>query len=206
MKKPNLVIDVDGVILNFSSPFSKWYNHEHMKFSAYDQDKFFHENPRVWHFDPRLNEQDLYHAVDEFMKTNPTLPLLEPTIPSVLEELSKTHEIHIITACPVKWSENRMKNLSHWGIKSDSIQFCESDRKHHFIDQLEPVAVIEDRPATLKVLIQKGHNVIYPSFWNYLDNVNHLLHEDSKSEVHGYLSWEEIPSILELISKNTGKL
>lgn len=208
MKKPNLVVDVDGVILNFSRPFSKWYNNVHMQFQRHDDDGVFHENPHVWHFDARLKESDLHHAVDEFMKTNPVLPLLESNIPTVLDELSETYEVHILTACPVKWSENRMRNLSHWGIKSDSIQFCESDRKHIYIDQLDPIAVIEDRPATLKVLFNKGHNVIFPSFWNYLNDFPDVLHqqkeeeaEKSYGEVHSYLSWEEIPSILEQLNK-----
>jgi hypothetical protein len=210
-KKRCIVVDVDGVILNFSRPFSKWFNETRKLVGTNDA---IVENPTFWGFSEKIDPTIMNAAVDEFMQTDPTLPLIEESVPMTLELLSKTYEIHLLTSCSEKWTDNRLRNLSHFKIKYDSIQFCASENKLKYAKLLNPICVIEDKPSTILSMCRSDIHVIYPVFWNYCENLEQHLHDSAHDSVHdsvlnssktrflhNFLNWSDVPLVIQDIAK-----
>lgn len=91
-------------------------------------------------------------------------------------------------------SESRLRNLEAHKISFSSIEFTHNKMKS--ISLLNPFAVIEDKPSTIKEVAEKDIHVLYPSFWNYLDNIQSSVKESHRVFLHPFLSWAEVPEIL----------
>lgn len=185
MERPCIVVDVDGVILNFSRSFCTWFN---KKFEG----KFcLVENPKTWSYDDRVPPEEMGKEIELFMSTNPFLPLMENEIPLVFDEILKTHDIHLVTACSAQWSESRMCNLTKHGVRFTSIQFTKD--KMEAIRLLKPVLVFEDKPSTIRdVVVKLGITVCFPFFWNYLDDIEKCVTQQHQRDLMvPYLSWTE---------------
>lgn len=103
MIRPCILLDVDGVLLDFTTPFSKWFE----RYLAAQYGFSIDANPTLFCFDERLEKPKLSAMVHNFIATGPTLPMIDPSIPTVLARLRKRFAIHLITAWPHEFAQAR---------------------------------------------------------------------------------------------------
>jgi hypothetical protein len=175
-EKPIIIVDVDGVILDFSTGFANWWNQE----MRYDL-KYNHTvptNPRDWCFEFKGESGVMGRKLREYMDGYPMLDLFDESAPKALEQLHKYFTIIIVTAYP--HHDAREMNLEMRGIKRgvhyDDMHCCPQGRikgtKADYIESLhkhhEVEFVIEDCPEHVEQLITTGYTVYSPRHWNYL--------------------------------------
>lgn len=165
MSKPIIVIDVDGVLLDFNKSFTVWWNNRYSKLYNFNMAY----NPLVWNYGFN-NETILKNHITEFINTDPFLDIIDNDFPKLINELSKTYEINIITA--YHREESRKYNLEKYDIKYDKIYFATNSNKVDVIKSVNPSIIIEDCPLHVNKLINENKYKIYvPIFWNYTKEI-----------------------------------
>lgn len=155
-----VVIDVDGVILNFSLKFCEYYNERN--------DNKILNNPDDWHYGLQ-DKKKLGRRIGDFIKTNPILPLLDDNWTSFAENLCKKYDVNIVTAYSNK--DNRLNNLKLHGIKYSNIHFTDNTDKIGIVKNLNPKYVFEDNPEHIENLcnVLPNSKIFVPSIWNYVN-------------------------------------
>lgn len=177
MSKINKTIyfDVDGVILDFTGPFSKFWN-------TGLQEKcwignVFSDNPDTWAFGLRPgidDETELNKALHEFHQTHDHLPLLHPDIVTIMSELKQQYKIELVTAYPN--AQKRLGNLMHHNLPYDVLSCGIIDKAAHIQAREREgdivVAIFEDAPHHLgRYLPHYSDKLWAPSHWNYLSHM-----------------------------------
>jgi uncharacterized HAD superfamily protein len=166
-----IVIDVDGVLLNFNRGFTQYYNTKH--------NKDLIENPDGWNWGITDPEQltHLFTEIKAFIDGSPHLDLIDHRWPQFIRDMRKRHSIIIVTA--YHNHHNRRDNLSAHGIEFDEIYFSQNFDKVKMITVLNPDVVIEDCPQHLNALsdaLDPKVKIFVPSMWNYKREIR----EDAK--------------------------
>lgn len=167
-KLRRLVIDVDGVILQFAGTFADWSNSQDNKLPQLPP------NLGKWGFGQSDKvTADISKEIGRFMALDNILPLMDKDIPELIKLLKETYEIWLVTALPEKYKKTREKNLKHHGIEYDNILYVDGS-KLEIIEQIAPLAVIEDKPQTILDLAKSEKftgPVLCPTYWNYIKNM-----------------------------------
>merc|ERR1711991_772760 len=194
VKKPKLVLDVDGVILNFGKVFAPWWNEK------YGHERgIITENPKTWNFgwvnkaDPTKTEEIINLSIKEYLMTGAMFPLMDEKVPNYINALRGDYQIHLVTSYPADFAFLREENLSQFGIKYDSITFVDG-HKIDAIKKINPVGVIEDCPYHIRAANDAGFRVFIPEYWNY----THAIAAERRSKIHFYKNWEELVKKLAL--------
>lgn len=180
-QKPTIIIDIDGVILNFSKSFSDWWN------NCYSSSYIISDNPHDWQFD-HPDKNAIYRGIMIFYKADLDYPLIESEIPEYIQKLQEKYHIHLVTAFPEKYKESRIRNLSMYNIPYDEITFA-NGHKIDLVKEINPIALIEDSPKNITSFVQNGYQVYVPNFWNYTKSLNHNL-------ITFYSNWKELSEML----------
>lgn len=163
-----VILDVDGVLLNLAKPFyhycrdgvsrGRWQHHP--------------SSPNPEHWDFGITDKDeLNRLFEHFYREHEPLPMMDYSIPSVVEALRARHTVEIVTAYPDY--HKRASNLFHHGIFFDGLH-CNVNNKAAFISELDHqgrdiVAIVEDSPSHLISLLPRYHGKLWvPSVWNYV--------------------------------------
>lgn len=169
-----IIFDVDGVILDFSGPFSVFWNKgllegrwEGVRFEA---------NPKTWRMglEEHDDRSELDRAIAIFYKEHDHLPLLNPMIPEVFRVLrSRDFEIDLVTAYPDE--AKRIANLQHHEVPYDNLICDVHDKAAHvkaLLSQGATIsAVVEDGPHHLQRYLTHFEfplKIYAPYRWNYL--------------------------------------
>jgi HAD superfamily hydrolase (TIGR01509 family) len=162
-KKDTIVFDVDNVLLNFSKTFSEWFNNKNTNFPQLSS------NPDDYHFGYKKNTI-FKKYITEFIINGVMIQLLEKDIPEIMQQLHKKYNIILLTAYPNLSA--RRKNLEKLNIPYDQLIFAFPNAKPTVIKKmnLNPIAVFEDRPSTIRLLIKAGIPTYVPNYWNYIKN------------------------------------
>ena len=163
-KKP-VVIDIDGVILDFSLAFSTWFNKENPNYKLGGKRWICPHNADDWQFNHPDNEW-ITAKIIEFLHIGTVFPLIDRDIPEQLMRLQEKYYIHLVTNYPMKMAPTRIATLLKYSIPYDNITFTE-EYKGEIVARINPVAVIEDSPKNIRSIVAKGYHVYVPSFWNY---------------------------------------
>jgi hypothetical protein len=186
----SIVLDVDGVILDFSTKFANHFNDTH--------DANFgiklKPNPSAWNYE--LSGKECDYMVDhlyKFIDSSPTLNLLDNMWPEYISALSAKYAINIVTAYPNEAS--RIKNLELHKIKYSSLTCCKQEDKVAEIIKKNPQYVFEDCPAHIEKLSELLPNtkIFVPSLWNYTKGV------DRRSNI---ILYDNLTTAIEMIPKN----
>lgn len=197
-KKPTLVLDVDGCILDFCKPFVAWWN------DKYGWERgLLNENPGGWNMDyvhkenPDISVEIINNSITEFLMTGPMFPLMEDVIPKVISNLSKKYRIHIVTAYDANFAFLREENLRRFGIEYDEITYVDGHKAEH-IARINPIAVVEDSPVHIQgiSMLKKPtvsnakltYPIFVPSCWNYTRNIAHM----APPNVMFYDNWSQL--------------
>jgi FMN phosphatase YigB (HAD superfamily) len=138
-----IVLDVDGVILNFCKKYkevaenflertlvvdtSKYNLHEFLQVTRED-------NHRVWN---HFNQINAWQSI-------PALPGSEEAIEKIN---SLNLEVYIVSSVNPAFTDSRLKNLKALGLVPEKI-FCVGDgnsHKHDYISKIKPLAFVDDR-------------------------------------------------------------
>jgi uncharacterized HAD superfamily protein len=146
----NIVVDVDGVILDFSTPFINWYNEKFNKEIKTKQFPLLNHNPDKYNFDHNETyPDDFFVYLQEFIDTKPDLNLIEENMPKFFQKLNETYNIHILSNYP--HLDARCENLKKFNIPYKTIQ-CDVVDKLTIIKELNAEFVIEDHPVLIHKL------------------------------------------------------
>jgi hypothetical protein len=153
----NIVLDIDGVILNFSLGFVNWYNK--LYYPKLDT------NPNNYNFDysKETHPNDFFDKIQEYIDSKPDLELLEPSIPLFVNELNQKFNVIIVSSYP--HLESRILNLQKYNIKYSKI-YCGVENKIPIIKEINPVFIIEDCPKIIQELSELDYYCYVP-LWNY---------------------------------------
>jgi len=169
-----IVLDVDGVILDFNTKFVEYNNELYPeKLSA---------NPSNWNFEWSGNIKILKNRIKDFTNTNPMLPLLDDYWGLFTKKYKKEYHISIVTAYPNRM--NRIENLNIFGIEYDDIYFVSQNEKVNLIKKLEPIYVFDDCPDVIESL---NIQIYAPKKWNYLkkySNNNNVILYDKLKDIY----------------------
>ncbi|CAH6419695.1 Hypothetical protein HVR_LOCUS771 [uncultured virus] len=170
-----IYFDVDGVLLDFSSPFANYWNQglEEKRWNG----NLVSDNPNTWSFGYRPGIDDmteLNKAIGSFHEAHEHLPVIHGDIPAILKELQNRYHIILVSAYPDE--EKRIANLEHHGISYDIIA-CNIHNKLEYIQEKEKegfsvIAIFEDGPHHIeKLLLHYGGKIWSPAYWNYLSGM-----------------------------------
>jgi len=170
MNKSNIIIDVDGVILDFNAGFTKWWNDKYS--STYNY--VLPYNPNTWDYDWPHEISILKNTMKEYIDSDPIFNIIDEKIPILINELSKNYKIIIVTAYHRR--ESRIKNLELFCIKYDDIHFTQNTNKVEIIKSLNPVMILEDCPLHIKDLADENaeYDIYVPAMWNYTMEVHDM--------------------------------
>lgn len=182
MKRKTLIVDIDGVILNFAGAFAQWWNK-----NEYDTCSL-PENPHDWQFD-HPNSELIHQGIDDFVATDEYFPLMEPDLPQLFKKLHKKYRIHLMTSFSIRHRDFRIRNLKHHGIVYDEITFA-NVQKIELVRQIQPVALIEDKPKNIMDFVEHGYPVYVPYYWNYCQHLQHDL-------IKFYNNWKELVDMID---------
>ena len=160
--RPVAVIDVDGVLLNFTKGFAKFWN------KNYPMEHICPTNPSDWYFDYKGPREIINTMIRQYVNTYPMLELMETDVPNVLSKLSKRYHITIVTAYPHE--ESRKQNLALHNIPYDNLICVDANDKVKTILALDPEFVVEDCPEHVEKLSNWptfDKHIFVPRRWNY---------------------------------------
>lgn len=141
--KKKIVLDVDGVILDFGSAYLKLArevlgNHIEPNMNEYDLKDFLqvHEedNQNVWNI---FNERNIWENI----------PPLKGAVEAIQIMNQLPIDIYIVSSIDKSNTNARLKNLANIGLVPKEI-YCVGDgnaHKHDFISQIQPIAFVDDR-------------------------------------------------------------
>jgi hypothetical protein len=165
--KPVIVIDIDGVILDFSKAFADWFNEKHPNYEIDGVRWECPANANDWQFNHPDNDW-ITEKINEFIFLGTLFPLIDRNIPHHLLNLQKNYFIHLVTNYPTKMAPTRVATLLKYGVPYDNITFTD-EHKGELVAKIDPVAVIEDSPKNIRSIVAEGYHVYVPSYWNYVD-------------------------------------
>lgn len=170
MEKPNIVVDVDGVILDFNALFTDWWNKKYSE----EHDYVLPKNPKTWDYDWTKDIKILKDTMTEFIDSDPIFGIIHEEFPLLLAELGKKYKINIVTA--YHREDSRKKNLEIFDIKYDEIYFANNTNKVEIIKSLNPVMIFEDSPIHVNNLANENaeYDIYVPTMWNYTQSVLEL--------------------------------
>lgn len=164
MEKPIIVLDVDGVILDFIDKFADYHNNvSHVKLS---------KNPQDWNFGVNKEyEPQLFKHMKKFIDDGQHLELFEHQWENITGRLMNEYDIRIVTA--FHNHESRKENLKKYGIKYHQIHFTNNKEKAEVVAKLNPIAIFEDCPDHINKLSELLPNsiIFVPKYWNYTRHV-----------------------------------
>ena len=195
-EKPTIVIDVDGVITNFSNEFAKYYNQYKKPLH-----KPISNNPPNWNFDLEgIELQCMYKMMNQFIMTDYEKLKYEYELlgnwASLTNKLASKYKIIIVTSYPNH--ESRTKYLAHKGIIYNDIHFSNSSEKYEIIKKINPKFVVEDNPEIIINLAKElpRSKILYPAIWKYLDHMPKTIREQNLSNVSQYHNLEEFETLV----------
>jgi len=168
--KENIVLDIDGTVLDFTKGFSKYYNEYPTKI----YNKTIHENPHEWNFGLIGEEsKEMLTIMTEYINSGPFLELLDNEWANLLNSIRDKYNIHVVTCYPNE--KSRIENLLAHNISYDTIQFPSHDNKWNVIQKINPTFVIEDCPHHITRVLDVCTNatVLVPNRWNYVQHISH---------------------------------
>ena len=147
INKPIVMIDVDGVILDFSTAFADWFNETYPNYEIDGKKWICPANPHDWQFEHPDNEW-ITRKIMKFLFLGTVFPLLNKNIPEQMMRLQEKYYIHLVTNYPAKMAAVRILTLNKYGIPYDNITFTD-DHKGEIVKRINPVMVIEDSPKNI---------------------------------------------------------
>lgn len=169
----NIVLDVDGVILDFSTNFINWFNDKFKKEINDNKYPKLSFDPHKYNFDyDETYPADFFDQIQEYVDMQPELPLIDKLFPLLTNLLHEKYNVHIISAYP--HLDSRIANLNKFGIKYKTIT-CNIHDKLPLIKKLQPLFVIEDHPEMIKQLSSENIKC-YAPLLNYTTNLSKLPH------------------------------
>ena len=166
--KPRIVVDVDGVLFNFTKSFAEWFS-QHNNFTISDNPQNY-----SWYSSNENKNKIIQRGIAEYVNTdNQYFELMSSDVPNCISELKKKFRVILVTAYPNR--EMRKKQLYQSNIEYDELHF--TDRyKSKYIKSLgiEPVFCIEDDPSIIRTYSEAGWKTYVPTYWNYTDKRTRL--------------------------------
>ncbi|MDH5463587.1 MAG: hypothetical protein OEW49_04700 [Nitrosopumilus sp.] len=179
-------IDIDGVLTDFVKEFIKSVNKRY-KITLSEQDIREHDLYKVL----GIPSKDLIEMVMEVFPKD--LAPQEGSVESV-NELSKKHEIYIITAREPETLDVSKNWLKQHGIPYKKLAFMKEGDKHKFIEKDHLDIVIDDNLKEITNWIGiVPHIIVLDHPWNQSLNVKNYFHRAK--------DWKEILSIIKEIEK-----
>lgn len=163
MNKPTIVLDCDGVILNFSKSFADYHNNKSLI--------KINENPHTWTFDINQDyEKILYESMSIFIEVGYELDLLDDDWISFSDYLYNKYIVIIVTA--YENQESRINNLKKYNIRYHQIIF--SKNKIDIIRNIKPLFIFEDCPKNIIELLNifPKTKIFVPKIWNYVKMID----------------------------------
>jgi len=188
MKKNNIIVDVDGIILDFLSPFINYLNEYH------DHNLTF-EDIKNYNIDSIIGKErnDFYlNIYKDFLLNH--YPEKFTYIPGALDffnVLSQRFNLYLITALDKSKEEHRKNNLKD--LKYKKLIF-EKD-KQKYVKKLKPVYIFEDCPDLIDSYVDNKHfkgNIFVPSYpynRNKLKNYDKIIYYHTFEEVEYSVKW-----------------
>ena len=161
-----IFFDVDGVILDFTGPFSIFWN-EGIKNNIWKGINIS-SNPHTWSFGLDVKDPHFIEALKIFHEVHEDLPLLNCEVKEVMDQLHNKFFIELVTSYP--HLNKRIKNLLFHNIPYDKLS-CDVNDKVSYIQKSgsKVVAIFEDGPHHIdKYLSYYPGKIWAPNQWNYL--------------------------------------
>lgn len=187
-----IVVDIDGVILDFNSAFARWMA---IKFN----DNEVPANPTSYGdvpYESYIGDRNLLvERLNIFTQCNEIqLNLICTKLPELFKDLrSRGHYIVVVTQCINL--DVRRKTLIDLDIEYDEIRLCAEPAKLKLVKGLGAAAMIEDCPSTVRTLAHAGIPVLCPALWNYTCGVIR------EPNVIGYYSTNQLRAHLIMLLK-----
>jgi uncharacterized HAD superfamily protein len=197
MPKHNLVLDIDGVVVNFAKAFSEYYN------KLYGAD-LIPENPHACDYGMHGQKySDLLSDLHKFIMEDYDghdydYELLHSDFPSLIERLRERYQIHIVTSYPN--SESRLRYFEKKNISYDTANFSTHDNKVEIVAGLSPRFIIEDNPGNILNMARRcpESTILYPTKWNFLQDMPQRLSELSLNNVFPYDTLDDLEKYLKI--------
>ena len=172
-------VDVDGVLLDMCTPFVEYWNERvpHRQLES---------NPPTYLFGLKSGEPliaDLIKHLDTFQAETDDYEVCDQTAVETLGILhsSENTHVHILTAYPLEYKDNRIANLTRHGFKYHEITLGNGSNGKFEVIQAHVekhgpnvrIVVIDDNPKLAKKLLENGflHNnkveLWVPLQWKY---------------------------------------
>lgn len=156
MKRGTIIFDIDGVLLDFYTPFLNWYNQNHgTSFVVSDLKRYDIAS------ELNIDQKTIVDFHDEDICG--ALPLVDPeSNPSnVLQQLrSMGYRIVFNTDWPTQHIEKREKNLKDHGLIYDAIHYGEKGSLFTRYDDI--VVILEDNPKWIRFYLTHGTYIAVP--------------------------------------------
>ncbi|MFB9326362.1 hypothetical protein ACFFSY_10595 [Paenibacillus aurantiacus] len=152
-KKLHIGIDLDNTVLDATSSYLHFYNKASgLSYSSKDVTDFYFYRLYGWN---NTEREKVYHQYGRDIHWNSS-PF--PHAIEVLQELSLSHQISIITARPLLFRDVTIDWLKHHGVRYDNIAFTEN-KLQECIDS-EVSVLVDDAPHYAKEFADKNIPVI----------------------------------------------
>ncbi len=161
-----IAVDVDGVILDIMTPFSKMFNEKHgTHYSLNDMIK--------WDFflDWDVSEKEFLEMFEKIFKNEVRAKLIDDAIPEIMKVLNQNHNIDLLTARENTYKRQLIDTLKKWGIiksvhynKLLMVGNTTQDIKLNY----EYDVYIDDNPFLIKAISKKKyrHLLLFDQPWN----------------------------------------
>ena len=188
MKKSNVIVDVDGIILDFLTPFIDYLNKIHGYSLRIDDIKNYNIESII-----EREKTDFYFNIYMHFLTH-FYPEKFEYINGALDffnRLSTKFNLYLITALDPSKKEHRKNNLKD--LKYKELIFEKNKQK--YIKKLNPVYIFEDSPDLINSYIDnkyfKGDIFVpsYPYNRNNLKNYNNIIYYHTFEEVIFSIKW-----------------
>lgn len=174
-----IVFDLDGVLLDFCSTFSKFVQGQ--------GGPLLDTNPNRWGWGPELHEslKPMYKAFEDSGDYK-NMPLIDSSAPLALAKACAHHEVLFYSAAPPEQVEERKMNLARLGIYAPNL-VCDRDKITTIITTVKPDLCFEDSPENISRLLTACY-VCGPKFVRYVPMYKSKYF--SQYESLGALDWE----------------
>lgn len=171
-RKETIYYDVDGILLNYTKSFAKYWNEE-IENGRQIGSKIDH-NPLNWSFTNGKSETEkiaIDNAIDDFHENHDHLPLMHPDIPEILNGMMNKYTIELVSSYPNIYK--RLDNLNYHNIPYHRMA-CNVKNKLKHIQESERkgskvIAIFEDGPHHIDAIIPHYSGKVWiPQHWNYL--------------------------------------
>jgi len=179
-----IAIDIDGVLLDIMVEYCIIYNEKYgTKYTKADVTdwEFF----KYWN----ISEKEAFEIFDIIYEDSMAVPFMDENAPTIMEKLSKLHEVSIVTARNPKYKDPVVKKLNYHNIKK-GIQYRDMILLHH-----EPYDIklqenfdvyVDDNPNLVESIGELKERILllYDQPWN-----QNCICENNVIRVH---NWKEV--------------